>query len=120
MSSMPATAICIPLIMYDANKPGELEKAEAFGADILRLCVAVGGVLTGEHGVGVEKRDLMPEMFSEIDLNQQQRLKCAFDAEGPAQSRQGLSGAASLRGAGPRPCPCAASCRIPICRAFDG
>jgi glycolate oxidase len=71
-----------PLIMYDANKPGELEKAEAFGADILRLCVAVGGVLTGEHGVGVEKRDLMPEMFSEIDLSQQQRLKCAFDAEG--------------------------------------
>jgi len=71
-----------PLIMYDANKPGELEKAEAFGADILKLCVAVGGVLTGEHGVGVEKRDLMPEMFSETDLNQQQRLKCAFDSEG--------------------------------------
>ena len=71
-----------PLIMYDANKPGELERAEAFGADILRLCVAVGGVLTGEHGVGVEKRDLMPEMFNEIDLNQQQRLKCAFDSEG--------------------------------------
>jgi glycolate dehydrogenase FAD-linked subunit len=71
-----------PLIMYDANKPGELQAAEAFGADILRLCVAVGGVLTGEHGVGVEKRDLMPEMFNEIDLNQQQRLKCAFDAEG--------------------------------------
>ncbi len=71
-----------PLIMYDANKPGELEKAEAFGADILRLCVAVGGVLTGEHGVGVEKRDLMPAMFSETDLNQQQRLKCAFDADG--------------------------------------
>jgi glycolate oxidase len=71
-----------PLIMYDANKPGELERAEAFGADILRLCVAVGGVLTGEHGVGVEKRDLMPEMFNEIDLAQQQRLKCAFDAEG--------------------------------------
>src|SRR4029453_1557583 len=49
-----------PLILYDANKPGELERAEAFGADILRLCVEVGGVLTGEHGVGVEKRDLMP------------------------------------------------------------
>ena len=48
-----------PLILYDANKPGELERAEAFGADILRLCVEVGGVLTGEHGVGVEKRDLM-------------------------------------------------------------
>ena len=68
-----------PLILYDANNPGELERAEQFGADILRLCVEVGGVLTGEHGVGVEKRDLMPVMFSEIDLNQQQRIKCAFD-----------------------------------------
>ena len=62
-----------PLILYDANKPGELERAEAFGADILRLCVEVGGVLTGEHGVGVEKRDLMPAMFTEVDLDQQQR-----------------------------------------------
>jgi len=71
-----------PLILYDANKPGELEKAEEFGSDILRLCVEVGGVLTGEHGVGVEKRDLMPAMFSEVDLAQQQRLKCAFDPDG--------------------------------------
>ncbi|MDF1587268.1 FAD-linked oxidase C-terminal domain-containing protein [Marinimicrococcus flavescens] len=71
-----------PLILFDANKPGELERAEEFGSAILRLCVEVGGVLTGEHGVGVEKRDLMPEMFTEDDLNQQQRLKCAFD---PAQ-----------------------------------
>jgi glycolate oxidase len=71
-----------PLILYDANKPGELERTEEFGAELLRLCVEVGGVLTGEHGVGVEKRDLMPAMFSEIDLNQQQRLKCAFDAKG--------------------------------------
>jgi glycolate oxidase len=71
-----------PLILYDANQPGEMERAEAFGADILRACVEFGGVLTGEHGVGIEKRDLMPEMFSEIDLNQQQRLKCAFDAQG--------------------------------------
>jgi glycolate oxidase len=70
-----------PLILYDANKPGELDAAERFGADILRLCVEVGGVLTGEHGVGVEKRDLMPTMFSEIDLAQQQRLKCAFDPQ---------------------------------------
>jgi glycolate oxidase len=68
-----------PLILYDANEPGELERAEAFGSDILRLCVEVGGVLTGEHGVGVEKRDLMPAMFSEDDLKQQQRVKCAFD-----------------------------------------
>ena len=71
-----------PLILYDANKPGELEKAEEFGADILRLCVRVGGVLTGEHGVGVEKRDLMGEMFSTTDLDHQQRLKCAFDEKG--------------------------------------
>lgn len=71
-----------PLILYDANKPGEMDKAEAFGADILRACVELGGVLTGEHGVGVEKRDLMPEMFSAIDLAQQQRLKCAFDSQG--------------------------------------
>jgi len=70
-----------PLILYDANKPGELEAAEDFGSDILKLCVEVGGVLTGEHGVGVEKRDLMGEMFSETDLKQQQRVKCAFDPE---------------------------------------
>ena len=71
-----------PLILYDANKPGELEAAEDFGAEILKLCVEVGGVLTGEHGVGVEKRDLMEIQFNEDDLNQQQRVKCAFD---PAQ-----------------------------------
>lgn len=70
-----------PLILYDANKEGELDRAEAFGNDILRLCVEVGGVLTGEHGVGVEKRDLMPEMYSEIDLAHQQRVKCAFDPD---------------------------------------
>lgn len=68
-----------PLILYDANEPGELDRAERFGAEILKLCVEVGGVLTGEHGVGVEKRDLMPAMFSEDDLKQQQRVKCAFD-----------------------------------------
>ncbi|NQV20662.1 MAG: FAD-binding protein [Rhodospirillales bacterium] len=71
-----------PLILYDANIPGELEKAEEFGADILKLCVEVGGVLTGEHGVGVEKRDLMGVMFSDDDLKHQQRVKCAFDPEG--------------------------------------
>ena len=70
-----------PLILFDANIDGDLERAEAFGADILRHCVALGGVLTGEHGVGIEKRDLMGEMFNEIDLKQQQRLKCAFDPQ---------------------------------------
>jgi glycolate oxidase len=71
-----------PLILYDANIGDELKRAEAFGADILRLCVKVGGVLTGEHGVGIEKRDLMPEMFTETDLAHQESLKCAFDAKG--------------------------------------
>ena len=68
-----------PLILFDANEPGELEAAEKFGADVLRLCVEGGGVLTGEHGVGVEKRDLMGEMFTEDDMKHQQRVKCAFD-----------------------------------------
>ncbi|HVV28658.1 MAG TPA: FAD-linked oxidase C-terminal domain-containing protein [Rhizomicrobium sp.] len=71
-----------PLIVFDTMKDGEFERAEAFGADILRLCVRVGGVLTGEHGVGIEKRDLMTDMFAETDLEQQHRVKCAFDAGG--------------------------------------
>ena len=71
-----------PLILFDANDPEELEKAEEFGADILRLCVEVGGVLSGEHGIGFEKKELMPAMFNEQDLQQQQRIKCAFDPEG--------------------------------------
>ena len=71
-----------PLILFDANKPGQLETAETFGGDILKACVELGGVLTGEHGVGIEKRDLMGEMFTEVDLDQQQRVKCAFDAKG--------------------------------------
>ncbi|MBT5574847.1 MAG: FAD-binding protein [Alphaproteobacteria bacterium] len=70
-----------PLILFDANVDGDLQRAEAFGADILRHCVKLGGVLTGEHGVGIEKRDLMGEMFNEVDLKQQQRLKCAFDPQ---------------------------------------
>ncbi len=68
-----------PLILYDANKPGELETCEAFGADILRLCVEVGGCLTGEHGVGVEKRDLMDAQFSDADMDLQMAVKEAFD-----------------------------------------
>ena len=90
-----------PLILYDANIPGELAAAEEFGADILRLCVEVGGVLTGEHGVGVEKRDLMETMFNEDDLAQQQRLKCAFDPTQILNPGQGVPQAAPLRRAGP-------------------
>jgi glycolate dehydrogenase FAD-linked subunit len=71
-----------PLIVFDVMKDDELERAEAFGAEILKLCVEMGGALTGEHGVGVEKRGLMPEMFSTADLAQQERLKCAFDRGG--------------------------------------
>lgn len=68
-----------PLILFDANKPGDLEKCEAFGADILRLCVEVGGCLTGEHGVGVEKRDLMTTQFDSADIEAQLRVKDVFD-----------------------------------------
>lgn len=68
-----------PLILYDANKPGDLRKAEDLGADILRLCVEAGGCLTGEHGVGVEKRDLMAVQFTPADLEAQMRVKDVFD-----------------------------------------
>ncbi len=68
-----------PLILFDANEAGELEKAEALGADILTLCVEVGGCLTGEHGVGVEKRDLMAAQFDPADLEAQMRVKDVFD-----------------------------------------
>lgn len=68
-----------PLILYDANKPGDLELCEAFGAAILKLCVAVGGCLTGEHGVGIEKRDLLEVQFSRDDLEAQMRVKDLFD-----------------------------------------
>ena len=69
-----------PLIMYDANEKNSLEKTEKFGADILKYCVKVGGVLTGEHGVGVEKRELMCEMFNNNDIQQQIKIKKALDA----------------------------------------
>jgi glycolate oxidase len=68
-----------PLIMFNANDPDSFRKAEAFGADILKLCVEVGGCLTGEHGVGVEKRDLMNVQFHAHELDQQRRIKSAFD-----------------------------------------
>jgi glycolate oxidase len=68
-----------PLILYDANKPGDLEVCEALGAAILKLCVEVGGCLTGEHGVGIEKRDLMGVQFSATDMEAQMRVKDVFD-----------------------------------------
>jgi glycolate oxidase len=68
-----------PLVLYDINDPIERQKAEDCGLDILRLCVEVGGCLTGEHGVGVEKRDLMPVQFAKCDLDQQMRVRAVFD-----------------------------------------
>jgi glycolate oxidase len=70
-----------PLILYNANDPLQLERVELCGAEILKLCVELGGCLTGEHGVGIEKRDLMRVQFSEADLVQQMRIKAAFDPE---------------------------------------
>ena len=68
-----------PLIMYDSHQPGVLDEVEACGAEILRVCVEAGGCITGEHGVGIEKRDHMPLMFSPEDLEQMKALKRGFD-----------------------------------------
>ncbi|WP_299618351.1 FAD-linked oxidase C-terminal domain-containing protein [uncultured Tateyamaria sp.] len=70
-----------PLICYDANKPGDLELCEVFGAEVLKLCVDVGGCLTGEHGVGIEKRDLMTYQYAAADLEAQMAVKDVFDAK---------------------------------------
>ncbi len=71
-----------PLILYDANKPGELERTEAFGGKILELCLAVGGTITGEHGVGIEKIGQMCSQFAAPELAQFHAIKHAFDARG--------------------------------------
>ncbi|MGY6569709.1 MAG: FAD-linked oxidase C-terminal domain-containing protein, partial [Salinarimonas sp.] len=68
-----------PLVMFDAAKPGDMQKAEDAGSDILKLCVEVGGCLTGEHGVGIEKRDLMTYQYNAQDLAQQLRVRGVFD-----------------------------------------
>jgi glycolate oxidase len=70
-----------PLILFDANKPGDLELCEEFGAEVLKLCVDVGGCLTGEHGVGIEKRDLMLYQYAAEDLEAQMKVKDVFDPQ---------------------------------------
>jgi glycolate oxidase len=70
-----------PLILYDGNVPGQLEKAEELGGEILRLCIRAGGSITGEHGVGADKAAYMGELFAETDLETMNRLRCAFDPE---------------------------------------
>ncbi|MFT6452871.1 MAG: glycolate oxidase [Halocynthiibacter sp.] len=91
-----------PLILFDANKPGDLEKCEAMGADILRLCVEVGGCLTGEHGVGIEKRDLMVAQFDPVDLEAQMAVKDVFDPKWLLNGAKvfPLAASASRRGEG--------------------
>jgi glycolate oxidase len=71
-----------PLILYDANEPGQTERTEAFGAEILELSVALGGTITGEHGVGFEKLDGMCVQFASDELAAFHRLKAAFDPQG--------------------------------------
>jgi len=73
-----------PLIVFDRREPGVWDRVYAAGNEILTMCIAAGGVLTGEHGVGVEKRDLMPLLFSADDLDAQARLRDAFDPDGAA------------------------------------
>jgi glycolate oxidase len=86
-----------PLIVFDKREPGIMERVHAAGSDIMQACVAAGGVLSGEHGIGLEKRDYMPLIFSADDLDAQARLRDAFDPDGicnpakvlPAGSRCG-------------------------------
>lgn len=90
-----------PLIMFDANDPDSEQRAEKAGADILSLCVEVGGCLTGEHGVGIEKRDLMIKQFNPVDLDVQMRLKTVFDPGWLLNPAKVFPLEATLRGADP-------------------
>ena len=86
-----------PLIMYDANQPGELDRAAAFGAEILELSVRFGGTITGEHGVGIEKIMLMAEQFTEAEIAAFHRLKAAFDEHGLLNPGKGVPTLARCR-----------------------
>jgi glycolate oxidase len=71
-----------PLCLFDGDLPGQTDLARQVGAEVLKICADVGGALTGEHGIGVEKRDLMPLVFSEADLEQMRKVKAAWDQHG--------------------------------------
>jgi len=86
-----------PLIMYDANQPGQLERAMAFGAEILELSVRFGGTITGEHGVGIEKVNLMAEQFGMAEIETFHRLKAAFDEHGLLNPGKGVPTLARCR-----------------------
>ncbi len=84
-----------PLLVYDRREPGVVERVHAAGREIVTASVAAGGVLSGEHGIGLEKRDYMPLMFSAVDLDHQARLRCAFDPDGVANPTKVLPSGAS-------------------------
>src|SRR5206468_1114754 len=79
-----------PLLVFDQREPGVWDRVHAAGTEILDACLDAGGVLTGEHGVGIEKRDMMPRMFSPDDLDAQARLRDAFDPDGVANPQKVL------------------------------
>ncbi len=91
----PVTATCTRCFLYDGSKPGEKEKVEEASMGVLRICAALGGTVSGEHGIGVEKLEAMHYVFGENDLRVQRLVKDAFDPEGlcnpgkvlPAQER---------------------------------
>lgn len=87
-----------PLVLYDGKRPGELERAEALAGEILRLCIRLGGSLTGEHGIGVEKKAYMPEMFAKEDLEAMEGVKQALDPKGLANRGKVLPEVAHARG----------------------
>jgi glycolate oxidase len=93
-----------PLLVYDAREPGVVDRVHAAGGEIVRASVAAGGVLSGEHGIGLEKRDYMRLMFSDVDLDAQQALRCAFDPDGLANPGKVL----------PSPATCAEINTIPV------
>jgi glycolate oxidase len=93
-----------PLLVYDARVPGTLERVHQAGSEIVRASVAAGGVLSGEHGIGLEKRDLMPLMFSAVDLAAQEALRQAFDPDRLANPGKVL----------PSPATCAEIARVPV------
>ena len=86
-----------PLIVFDAREPGVWERVHRAGDEILAVCVAAGGVLSGEHGIGLEKREAMPLIFSADDLDAQARLRDAFDPSGRANPQQGAPAGEPLR-----------------------
>jgi glycolate oxidase len=84
-----------PLLVFDKREPGMMEKVHAAGDEIVRVSVEAGGVLSGEHGIGLEKRDLMPLMFGPADLAAQAALRGAFDTTGLANPTKVLPSPAS-------------------------